>query len=45
MVQIPAEIADLIAKFEQNNEAYRGPSYNEAQVRLGVGSGVRLLKY
>jgi len=30
----PAQVRDLIAKFEQNVESYRNPAYGEAEVRI-----------
>jgi len=34
MTEPPSELKYLTAKFEQNIESYRNPSYGEAQVRI-----------
>jgi hypothetical protein len=34
MSETPAQVRNLIAKFEQNLESYRNPAYGEAEVRI-----------
>ena len=34
MVDIPKDVSELIARFEQNIDAYQSQAYNETQVRL-----------
>ena len=34
MVDIPKDVSELIARFEQNIDSYQSQAYNETQVRL-----------
>ena len=34
VVDIPKEVSELIARFEQNIDSYQSQAYNETQVRL-----------